>query len=230
MHWGDEYLAGAVPTAQRRRASTRSRRPPSAPSRQPELKHAAVKSSAPCPGACWPWLAAGGGRWLAREAAQADGPFAFATCRALRARTLGVLAPPPRAAAEACWPASQGRARPGLDRRAALCRQAGQHRAAPGGPATPSSRGFLLAGDTRCRGLDQTLLRDDGSPGPPGAAAAGRRTRAAGRAVARARSAPASMSASPHPPAAGTGGGRRETWRTAGRRTAVRHQLRLLPA
>jgi assimilatory nitrate reductase catalytic subunit len=67
MHWGEEYLSGcAAPPASGWRASMRSPRPAFCPSsKQPELKHAAVKVLK----AELPWRPAGHGLVAGRPGA-----------------------------------------------------------------------------------------------------------------------------------------------------------------
>jgi assimilatory nitrate reductase catalytic subunit len=57
MHWGPEYLGGCASTGERLAGVNALTSPAYCPSsRQPELKHAAVKVLRPsCPGPCWAW-------------------------------------------------------------------------------------------------------------------------------------------------------------------------------
>ena len=169
MHWGEEYLGGSGASGAPLTGVNSLTSPALCPmSRQPELKHTAVKVlKAELP---WRLLAMA---WLPEDEAlrarerlrELMGLFAYATAVPFGRERVGVMF---RAAAHE--PAPQAlleriEALLGLDAAGALRyadRRRGQHRAMKLG-SDAGLDAFLLAGDTRAEAWVRPLLRDGGS-------------------------------------------------------------------
>jgi assimilatory nitrate reductase catalytic subunit len=170
MHWGDEFLSGCTSTGARAagvNALTSAATCPS--SKQPELKHAAVKIlKAELP---WrllgvAWLAPGDALRARAELAPLMQRFAFATCVPFGRERSGVLLR--AAAAEAADDAllRQIEAVLGLDAQGVLHyadKRRGQRRSMRLASVDAQSRleGFLLAGDISAESWVRPLLQDE---------------------------------------------------------------------
>ena len=170
MHWGAEYLGGVSSTGEQLagvNALTTSACCPT--SKQPELKHAAVKvlkAELPWTLLAMAWLPEAGALCAQRGLRELMAKFPFASCVPFGRERTGVLF---RAAAHvAPEPAliEQIEALLGLNTADALRyadKRLGQHRAARlvrVGAATQLD-GFLLAGDTRAEAWLKPLLQDE---------------------------------------------------------------------
>jgi assimilatory nitrate reductase catalytic subunit len=170
MHWGPEYLSGCSSTGERLGGVNALTTPAYCPiSKQPELKHAAIKVLK----AELPWALLGVA-WLPDDAAlgarEALKPlmalFPFASCVPFGRERIGVLF---RAASYEAPPdevltrieALLGLA--GADTLRYADKKKGQHRAMRlvRDGATARLEGFVLAGDTRAEAWIKTLLQDE---------------------------------------------------------------------
>jgi assimilatory nitrate reductase catalytic subunit len=170
MHWGAEYLCGCTSTGERVagvNALTTGAYCPA--SKQPELKHAAVKvlkADLPWSLLALGWLPADRALALREEIRRELGAFPFATCVPFGHERMGLLvraatyeAPPDAVIArvEQLLGLGGGEVLRYADRRK------GQRRAVRLAPRGADARldGFLLAGDTSAQGWMKTLLQDE---------------------------------------------------------------------
>jgi assimilatory nitrate reductase catalytic subunit len=170
MHWGEEYLSGVSSTGQRLagvNALTTSANCPS--SRQPELKHAAVKilkAELPWTLLAMAWLPTERMLAVREELKRCMALFPFASCVPFGRERSGVLfraagheAPPDEVLAKL-------EQLLGLDETSLLRyadRNKGQHRCVKlvRGGEQARLEAFLLAGDIRAQGWIKTLLQDE---------------------------------------------------------------------
>jgi assimilatory nitrate reductase catalytic subunit len=170
MHWGDEFLSGATSTGARAAGVNALTSPAYCPSsKQPELKHAAVKilkAELPWRLLCVAWLAPDDA-WRARkQLAPLMQSFAFATCVPFGRERTGVLLR--AAAAEAADDALLQRIEGvlGLSAQGVLHyadKRRGQRRSMRVVPAGSDTKldGFLLAGDISAESWVKPLLQDE---------------------------------------------------------------------
>ena len=169
MHWGDEYLGGRSANGTAAAGVNALTSPAFCPSsRQPELKHAAVKilkAELPWRLLAMAWLPEGEALRAREQLRELMGAFAFATAVPFGRERSGVLF---RAAAYEAAPEGllqRTEAVLGLGQAGALRyvdKRRGQHRAMKlAGDA--SLQAFLLAGDTRAEAWVRPLLQGGGS-------------------------------------------------------------------
>ncbi|MBS0437122.1 MAG: molybdopterin-dependent oxidoreductase [Proteobacteria bacterium] len=169
MHWGDEYLGGRSANGTAAAGVNALTSPAFCPSsRQPELKHAAVKilkAELPWRLLAMAWLPDGEALRAREQLRELMGAFAFATAVPFGRERSGVLF---RAAAYEAAPEGllqRIEAVLGLGQAGALRyvdKRRGQHRAMKlSGDA--SLQAFLLAGDTRAQAWVRPLLQGGGS-------------------------------------------------------------------
>jgi assimilatory nitrate reductase catalytic subunit len=170
MHWGDEFLSGCTSTGKRAAGVNALTSPVYCPSsKQPELKHAAIKilkAELPWRLLCVAWLAPDDALRAREQLAPLMQRFAFATCVPFGRERSGVLL---RAAAfEAADDALLQRIEDvlGLSAQGVLHyadKRRGQRRSMRVVPAGSESRldGFLLAGDISAETWVKPLLQDE---------------------------------------------------------------------
>ena len=172
MHWGDEFLSGSTSTGQRAAGVNALTSPAFCPSsKQPELKHAAVKilkAELPWKLLCVAWLDTGDALRAREHLKPLMQAFAFAACVPFGRERSGVLfrAASHEAIDEALLQRIEGVL--GLSAKGVLHyadKRRGQHRSMrvepSGGGIDTRLEGFMLAGDISAEAWVKPLLQDE---------------------------------------------------------------------
>jgi assimilatory nitrate reductase catalytic subunit len=170
MHWGDEFLSGSTSTGERIAGVNALTSPAFCPtSKQPELKHAAVKvlkAELPWRLLCVAWLPAGEALRAREQLRPLMQAFPFATCVPFGRERAGVLfrAAGHEAAPEALLASIEGTL--GLSQHGVLHytdKRRGQRRSMRVVPAGTNTQleGFMLAGDISAEAWVKPLLQDE---------------------------------------------------------------------